>query len=47
MKDCTELKQITEVLNQFIINDIGHSNNFCKCERRIKPFELVMSLSLG
>jgi IS4 transposase len=47
MKDCTELKQITEVLNKFTINDIGNRSKFCKRERAIKPFELVMSLITG
>jgi len=40
MKDCTELKQITKVINQLTINDIGNSSQLCKRERTIKPFEL-------
>ena len=44
MKDITNIQQITKVLNQFIINDIGSTSQFCKRERAIKPFELVMSL---
>lgn len=44
MQDITNIQQITKVLNQFIINDIGNTSQFCKRERAIKPFELVMSL---
>lgn len=44
MKDCTERKQITVVLNKFTINDIGNSSHFCKRERATKPFKLVMLL---
>ena len=43
-KDNTELRQITEVLNEFKINSIGKSSKFCARQRLIKPFELVMSL---
>jgi hypothetical protein len=43
-KDNTELQQITKVLSEFKINDIGKRVNFCNRKRIIKPFELVMSL---
>ena len=43
-KNNTELSKITEVLNEFKINDIGKSSRFCSRQRVIKPFELVMSL---
>ena len=47
MGDCTELRRITEVLNEFNINKIGNSSRFCKRQRTVKPFELVMSLITG
>ena len=40
----TELAQITKVLNNLDINEIGKSSHFCARKRIIKPFELVMSL---
>jgi len=43
-KQNTELRQLTEVLNAFKINEIGKTSKFCERERLIKPFELVMSL---
>jgi hypothetical protein len=43
-KDNTELQQITKVLSEFKINEIGKRVNFCNRKRIIKPFELVMSL---
>ncbi len=43
-KDNTELLQITKVLNELKINEIGKNVNFCNRKRIIKPFELVMSL---
>ena len=42
--DNTELRQITEVLDELKINKIGKKVNFCNRKRIIKPFELVMSL---
>ncbi|MFQ3197519.1 MAG: hypothetical protein ACJAUL_003342 [Paraglaciecola sp.] len=39
-----ELAKITEVLNEFKINDIGKSCDFCERQREVKPFEWVMSL---
>jgi len=43
-KQNTELKRLTEVLNEFKINEIGKRSKFCARQRVIKPFELVMSL---
>lgn len=43
-KNNNELTKITEVLNEFKINDIGKSTGFCSRQRTVKPFELVMSL---
>ena len=40
----TELAQITKVLNNLDINEIGKTSHFCARKRLIKPFELVMSL---
>ncbi len=40
----TELAQITKVLNNLDINEIGKTSHFCVRKRLIKPFELVMSL---
>ncbi len=42
--DNTELQQITKVLGELKINDIGKHVNFCNRQRVIKPFELMMSL---
>ena len=42
-----ELAKITEVLNEYKINDIGKSCGFCERQRVVKPFELVMSLITG
>ena len=42
--DNNELQQITKVLAEFKINEIGKSVNFCNRKRIIKLFELVMSL---
>ena len=42
--DNTELQQITKVLDELKINDIGKNVNFCNRKRIIKPFELVISL---
>lgn len=39
-----ELSKITEVLNALNINDIGRRCGFCRRQRIVKPFELVMSL---
>ena len=39
-----ELNKITEVLNEFNINDIGKRCGFCHRERIVKPYELVMAL---
>ena len=43
-KHNTELNNITKVLNDFNINEIGKTTRFCSRKRVIKPFELVMSL---
>lgn len=43
-KHNTELAQITKVLDDFNINEIGKVSCFCTRKRLIKPFELVMSL---
>ena len=43
-KQNTELRQLTEVLSEFKINEIGKTSKFCARERLIKPFQLVMSL---
>lgn len=43
-KHNTELNQITKVLNDFNINEMGKISHFCSRKRIIKPFELVMSL---
>ena len=43
-KENTELLQITKVLNELKINEIGKNINFCNRKQIIKPFELVMSL---
>ena len=42
--DNKELQQITKVLGELKINEIGKNVNFCNRKRVIKPFELVMSL---
>ena len=42
--DNTELQQITKVLGELKINEIGKNVNFCNRKRVIKPFELLMSL---
>ena len=39
-----ELNKITEVLNEFNINDIGKRCGFCHRERIVKPYEVVMAL---
>ena len=42
--DNTESQQITKVLGELKINEIGKHVNFCNRKMVIKPFELVMSL---
>ncbi len=39
-----ELSKITEVLNEFNINDIGERCGFCVRKRVVKPYELVIAL---
>jgi len=39
-----ELSNITEVLNEFNINDIGQCCGFCVRKRVVRLYELVMAL---
>lgn len=43
-KNNNEIANITKVLNEFQINDIGKSCSFCSRQRLVKPVEMVMSL---